>query len=83
MRDRHFTLMRLLCFVLTLMVCTAHASPPKAGPKFESDRGTVGFLRRYLLSGGDIYYPYDAARLKLEGGGFFLMQLRPRAPSNL
>ena len=59
-----------------LVVGTAVASPPKSGPKVETDRGTVGFLHYHLLSGGDILYPSEAARLKLQGSGFYVMRLR-------
>ena len=60
-----------------MLACTALASPPRSGPKYETDRGTVGFLRRYLVSGGDVHYPSNAAGLGLQGSGFFLMKLRP------
>ena len=60
-----------------MLACTALAFPPRGGPKYETDRGTVGFLRRYLVSGGDIHYPADADRQKLQASGFFLMKLRP------
>lgn len=60
-----------------MLVCTALAYPPRGGAKYETDRGTVGFLRRYLVSGGDIHYPADADRQKLQASGFFLMKLRP------
>jgi len=67
--------MKPLCFLL-LFACTALAAIPKGGPKVETDRGTVGFLHYHLLSGGDIRYPDDAAKQKLQGSGFFLMRLR-------
>ena len=63
--------------LLFLVAGTALASPPKSGPKFETDRGTVGFLHHHLLSGDDILYPYEAAKLKLQGSGFYVMRLRP------
>ncbi len=68
--------MKRLSFLFALLASTALALP-RGGPKYETDRGTVGFLRRYLVSGGDIHYPSDAARRNLQGSGFFLMKLRP------
>jgi TonB family protein len=69
--------MKRLCFLFAMLACTAVAAPPKAGPRFETDSGTVGFLHRYFVSGANIQYPHDARRLNLQGGGFFLMKLRP------
>ena len=68
---------RLYLLLFAMLICTAVAFPPKTGPKYQTDSGTVGFLRRYLVSGGDIQYPYDAKQRSLQGGGFFLMRLRP------
>jgi TonB family protein len=68
---------RPLSLLCTMLACTALAYPPKGVPKYESDRGTVGFLRRYLVSGGDIHYPSDADRRRLQASGFFVMKLRP------
>ena len=69
--------MKKLSLLFVMLACTALAFPPRGGPKYETDSGTVGFLRRYLVSGGDIHYPYDADRRKLQASGFFLMKLRP------
>ncbi len=49
--------------ILAVLTCSA-AAVPKGGPRYETDAGTVRFLRRYLLSGGDIYYPLEAAQAK-------------------
>jgi len=68
--------MKRLNLVFALLACTAVASP-KGGSRYETDRGTTGFLFYHLLSGGEITYPSEAARLKLQGSGFFLMRLRP------
>ena len=57
-----------------LLTCTALAIP-KGGPRYETDAGTVNFLRRYLVSGGDIHYPLEAAQAKKSGSGFYLMKL--------
>ena len=69
--------MRRLSLLIAMLASTALAYPPRGGSKYETDRGTVGFLRRYLISGGDIHYPQDADRQKLQASGFFLMKLRP------
>src|ERR1700676_4424717 len=65
----------LMLFVA--LACTVQAAIPKGGPKLQTDSGTVGFLQRYLISGGDIHYLAEAARSKQQGSGFFLMKLPP------
>lgn len=65
-----------LVSLAALMVATASAVP-KGGPKFETDSGTMNLLRRYLISGGDISYPLEAARRKEQGSALFFMRLRP------
>jgi TonB family protein len=69
--------MKRLYLLFAMLACTALAFPPRSGPKYETDRGTVGFLRRYLVSGGDVHYPSNAARRGVQASGFFLMKLRP------
>ena len=69
--------MKRLSLLFVMLACTTLAAVPRGGPKYETDRGTVGFLRRYLVSGGDIHYPAEALRLNLQASGFFLMKLRP------
>jgi TonB family protein len=69
--------MKRFSLLFAMLACTALAFPSRGGPKYETDRGTVGFLRRYLVSGGDIHYPSNAARRGLQASGFFLMKLRP------
>lgn len=64
----------LTCIVLT---ATSDAKIPRGGPKIETDSGTVALLRRYLISGGDLTYPLEAARRKEHGSGLFFMRLRP------
>jgi TonB family protein len=64
----------LLCVMLS---CTALAAPQRGNSKYETDRGTVGFLHYNLLSGGEITFPPEAVRQNLQGSGFFLMRLRP------
>jgi TonB family protein len=68
--------MKRLSLLFVMLACTAVAFP-RSGPRYETDRGTTGFLFYHLLSGGEITYPSDAAWLKLQGSGFFLMRLRP------
>ena len=68
---------RLSLLLFAMLICAALAEPPRGGGKYETDRGTVGFLRRYLVSGGDIHYPRDADRQKQQASGFYLMKLRP------
>ena len=65
----------LACLVAVLLATTSLAAPPKGGPRYETDRGTIGFLRRHLVSGGDIQYPIQAVRAKQQGSGFYLMKL--------
>ena len=69
--------MRRLILLIAMLACTVVAYPPRGGSKYETDSGTVGFLRRYLVSGGDIHYPADADRQKQQASGFYLMKLRP------
>jgi TonB family protein len=69
--------MRRLTILIAMLASTAVAYPPRGGSKYETDSGTVGFLRRYLVSGGDIHYPADADRQKQQASGFYLMKLRP------
>jgi TonB family protein len=66
-----------LCFLFAMAASTTLALPSKYGPRFETDTGTTSFLRQQLISGGNIYYPDDAMRAQLQGGGLFRMQLRP------
>ena len=61
--------------VLVMLACSEVAAVPKGGPRYETDSGTVAFLRRHLVSGGDIYYPLEAAKAKQWGSGFYLMKL--------
>ena len=67
-------LVRLTAIAALLLACTALAVP-KGGPRYETDAGTVNFLRRYLISGADIHYPLEAAQGKKSGSGFYLMKL--------
>jgi TonB family protein len=70
--------MKKLCFLFLLgFTCTALATNPKSRPQYRTDSGTVGFLRRHLISGGDIRYPADMNRSRQQGSGFYLMKLRP------
>ena len=68
--------MKRLCVLFAMLACTAVAAPPRGNSKYETDRGTVGFLHYNLLSGGEITFPPDAAGKSLQGSGFFLMRLR-------
>jgi TonB family protein len=68
--------MKALASLLSLILaCSAVAAVPKGGPRYESDSGTVNFLRRHLVSGSDIHYPLEAAKAKQWGSGFYLMKL--------
>ena len=69
---------RIAASLLLVLLCGATAiAVPRGGPRYETDSRTVGFLRRYLVSGGDIYYPLEAARAEQSGSGFYFMKLRP------
>ncbi len=68
--------MRKLSFsFFAILTCAALGAPPRGGPQYQTDRGTVGFLRRHLLSGSDIRYPLELAQAKVVGSGFFVMEL--------
>ena len=68
--------MKWLCVLFAMLACTAVAAPPRGNSKYETDRGTVGFLHYNLLSGGEITFPPKPGRQNLQGSGFFLMRLR-------
>lgn len=63
--------------LLFVMLASTALAVPKGGPKYETDSGTVEFLRRYLESGSDIRYPLEAAQAKQSGSAFYLMKLAP------
>ena|ERR1700686_226410 len=65
---------RLTIAVLTLLVLIV---PSTRGAGYQTDRGTISFLRYHLFFGGEITYPPEAVRQNLQGSGFFLMRLRP------
>lgn len=64
----------LLIAVLSSMALD-HSLALRAG--YETDSGTIGFLRYNLLSGGEFTFPPEAVRQHLQGSAFFLMRLRP------
>ena len=66
---------RLASLLAVILGCSAVAAVPKGGPRYETDEGTVRLLQRQLVSGGDIYYPLEAAKAKQWGSGFYLMKL--------
>lgn len=68
---------RLSCRLIVILASTVLTSAFAIGPGYQTDRGTVGFLRYNLLSGGEITFPPEASRQKLQGSGLFLMRLRP------
>lgn len=69
--------MKRFILLFALLAATAVAAVPKGGPQYQTDSGTVGFLRRHLISGADLQYPIEAQRLKQQGSLFLLMKLRP------
>ena len=70
--------MRSVAALLALMLsCAPLAGVPQGGPRYETDAGTVNFLRRYLIAGGDIRYPLELAQAKQGGSGFYYMELKP------
>jgi len=70
--------MRTLLLLLTMLASTATAlAVPQGGPQYQTDRATVGFLRRHLLSGGEIQYPLEPRQRKQTGSMFVVMNLRP------
>ena len=68
--------MKIFALLFITIASTALAAVPQGGPKIETDTGTVGFLRRHLVSGADIGYPLEAAKAKQQGSVFYLMKLR-------
>src|SRR5437667_6696506 len=59
------------------LVCMALTFSPARPGAYQTDRGTTGFLRYNLVSGGEFTFPPEAVRQNLSGSGFFLMRLRP------
>ena len=73
-----FELVVMRIFVLlAAMVALTAVAVPRGGPQYQTDSGTVAFLRRNLVSGGEIQYPLDAQKQKQIGSLFVLMQLQP------
>ena len=68
--------MKTLCLIFVMLACTAQAALQRGNSKYETDRGTVGFLHYNLLSGPEITFPPGAGRQNFQGSGFFLMRLR-------
>lgn len=64
-----------LFFAVFVFAAPAILLATRAG--YETDRGTIAFLRYNLISGGELTFPPEAARQNLSGSGFFLMRLRP------
>ena len=69
--------MRKRSLLIAMLACTALAFSLAARAGYQTDRGTIGFLRYNLLYGGEIPFPPEAVRQNLQGSGFFLMRLRP------
>ena len=63
--------------LLAAMVASTAVAVPRGGPQYQTDSGTVTFLRRNLVSGGEIQYPLDAQKQKQIGSLFVLMRLQP------
>ena len=61
---------------MALLTSTAVAVP-RGGPQYQTDSGTVAFLRQHLVSGGEIQYPLEAQQRKQIGSLFVLMELQP------
>lgn len=64
-----------LLFAVFAFAWPATLSARHAG--YETDSGTISFLRYNLISGGEFTFPPEAAKQNLQGSGFFLMRLRP------
>jgi TonB family protein len=64
-----------LLFLVFAFASPAILSARRAG--YETDSGTISFLRYNLISGGEFTFPPEAAKQNLQGSGFFLMRLRP------
>jgi TonB family protein len=69
--------MRRLGLLIAVLAFSVLAVPSACGTGYMTDRGTIAFLRYHLISGGEITYPAEAVRQKLQGSGLFLMRLRP------
>jgi TonB family protein len=68
---------KFVLLLAAMLTCAAAGAVPKGGAKYQTDSGTVGFLRRHLISGGDLYYPLEASKAKQQGSAFCRMRLRP------
>jgi TonB family protein len=64
-----------LLFLVFAFAWPATLSARRAG--YETDSGTISFLRYNLISGGEFTVPLEAARQNLSGSGLFKMRLRP------
>ena len=67
---------RLILLLSLLLAHQLAAAPPRLGPKYVTDSGTVGFLRRHLVTGADIQYPRESDSLRQQGSAFVVMHLR-------
>ena len=68
-------LRKLSLGALIVLLASTALAVPKGGPQYQTDTGTVEFLRRNLIAGGDIHYPLAAAKAKQQGSAFYLMKL--------
>ncbi|MBA2432508.1 MAG: TonB family protein [Chthoniobacterales bacterium] len=68
--------MKTFLLLFAFLTSTAVAVP-RGGPQYQTDRGTVSFLRRHLISGGEIQYPLEPRQRKQMGSMFVVMNLRP------
>jgi TonB family protein len=69
--------MRRLGLMVLVFALAAPAVLLAVRAGYETDSGTISFLRYNLISGGEFTVPPEAARQNLSGSGFFLMRLRP------
>ena len=69
--------MRRIGFVSAVLSLLLFTLSRAQGQGYQTDKGTISFLRYNLVSGGEFAFPPEALQKKLSGSGFFLMRLRP------
>ena len=64
-------------FVILILAVSAACSPATKAQYIEYDQALARQYKETLVSGAELTYPPEAARLKQGGSGVFIMFLRP------